>query len=1059
MVRKLLNIVLLFAFIVGALTVNGQSRSISGRITSSDDGASLPGVSVRLKGTSIGTQTGAAGQFSISVAGNTSVLVISYVGYVTKEVPVGSRSVINVALVSDTKQLGEVVVVAYGTAKKEAYTGSMAQVKSEDIEKRPVTNAINALAGAAPGVTLNSASGQPGSAPSIRIRGIGSANASNSPLYVVDGVPFSGSIANLNTNDIESMSVLKDAAASSLYGARAANGVVIITTKKGRMNNDRTDVRISQGIVNRGIPEYERVNAYEYYPLMWEARRNSLVYNSGQTLAAASTNATNGIKGLLGYNPFKDIANNAIVGTDGKLNPDAKLLPGYADDLDWAKYLQRTGHRTDVNLGFSGATDKNDYFMSMGYLNEKGYVLKSDYQRFTGRINYNHQVKKWLKSGLNLAGTVTRSTQSATPSDGGTSYNNPFYFSRNIGPIYPVYVHDLATGDYVTDANGKKIYDLGGMTAYGLPARPAGASNGRHVLAETELNKEVFKRNALSGRTYLEATFLKDFKLRVNASVDISNYWNAEFENTLVGDGAPAGRGTRNSTITTDITLNELLTYTKALDQHHIEVLAGHENYDYTYNYLNGVRQGLAIGGLDELINFTTTNELLSYKDKYKTEGYFSRLNYDYADKYFLSGSFRRDGSSRFYEKNRWGNFWSVGGGWRLDKEDFMKLSWVDLLKIRSSYGQVGNDAVLTQSGNANYYSSQLLYNLDNNNALEPGVALQEVLGNQSIEWEKNSQFDIGTDFSFFKGRLGGSLEYFNRTSDNLLFFVPLPLSSGVISQIQNIGSMSNKGWELALNGTPVKSKGFEWNIDLNITTIKNEVTKLPQKEIVSGTKKLMVGHSYYDYWLRDWYGVDPSDGAGLFVATPEAATDVRTVNGVKVTTNQNNAAYHYAGTALPDYYGSFNNTFSYKGFSLSTLFTYQIGGKIYDGVYANLMHSGTYGTALHKDMLNRWQKEGDKTGVPRMDNSKTSVFGSASDRWLIDASYIALKTATLNYTLPVKLSSRLNLKNANVYVSGENLFQKSKRKGLDASQAFSGVTSNYYQPARIVTLGLNVSL
>ena len=739
-----------------------------------------------VKGTTRGVTTDTQGNYRIE-AGNGSVLVFSSVGFNTQEISVGNRTNIDVTLVSTESSLDEVVVVAYGTARKSSLTGSTAEISREKLTVRPITNVANALDGAAPGIQANAANGQPGSAPDIRIRGFGSINASSSPLYVVDGVPYTGSIANLNTQDIETFNVLKDASATAIYGSRAANGVILITTRRGRSDKPRFDVVATQGISSRAIPEYDRVGPAQYYPLMWESYRNSLVSATSSPLtptvasqvASGLVAGRNGIVTLLGYNAY-NVPANQLIDVNGQLNPSAQLL--YPDDLDWMKPLQRQGKRGDYTATFSGGNDRTDYYVSLGYLDEQGFIIRSDYKRYTGRINVNVKPLSWLKTGLNLAGTITKSNQASDGSS--TGYVNPFFFSRNMGPIYPVYAHNMATGEYLLDAQGQRIYDLGNLTALGLPTRASGGSPGRHVVAETMLNQSLFKRNVLSARTYGEVTFLKNFRFTTNISADLNSYLASGYENTLVGDGAPAGRASKTNSFTTTININQLLNYSKTFGEHNVEVLLGHENYDYTYNYFYGSRQGVIAEGNTELINFTTTNSLTSQTDRYRTEGYFSRVNYDFANRYLLSGSYRRDGSSRFSQKARWGDFWSVGAGWRIDQENFIKgRPWLNQLKLRASYGQAGNDGIST------YYAYQALYSLGFNNALEPGF-LQSTLANEDLLWETNTSFDVGVDYTLWNGRVSGSAEYFHRQSDNLLFDVPLPVSSGVLSQTRNVGTM-----------------------------------------------------------------------------------------------------------------------------------------------------------------------------------------------------------------------------------------------------------------------------
>lgn len=1070
--RKLLLTLTLVLFAAFNMAF-AQERVVTGTVTQKSDGSTLPGVTVAVKGTKIVVATNQNGKFSLKVPSNKAVLVLSFVGMNKEEIVVGTQSVINVQLTEEVTSLNEVIIVAYGTSTKKNFSGSAAQVDSKKLTLAPITNVAKALEGVAPGVQVSASSGQPGAGPSIRIRGFGSVNYSQDPLIVLDGVPFSAGLENINPQDIESVTVLKDAASTALYGNKAANGVVLVTTKKGNKDRNIVQVRIAQGISSRAIPEYDRVGRDEYYPLMWESYKNSLINSSSPVPADIAAQIASGllavnssglqvyngktysnIKQNLGYNPY-NVADNAIVDVNGKLNPNAKFL--YPNDLDWGKALERVGSRGDYGISYSGGSGKSDYYISMGYLNEKGFIIKSDYERVNARISMNTQPVKWFKSGLNVSGTISKSN---TANDGtSTGYVNPFFFSRTIGPIYPIYNHNTTTGDFIWDANGNQIYDLGNSSVSGQPTRPAGAYAGRHIIAETNYNDNLYKRNMWTGKTYADIIFSDNLKFTTNFSVEMSNYNASTFDNRIVGDGSPAGRASRTNGLATTYNINQLLNYNKTFGKHSFEALAGHESYKYEYNYLYGFRQGIVVDGNTELINFTTTNDLTSTTDKYNKEGYLSRLKYVYDQKYEVTGSFRYDGSSKFSDTKRWGAFWSVSGSWLLTQENFMKgIKSVDNLKIRSSYGTVGSD-----NGIANY-AYQALYSLGSNNAGEPGF-LQSYLANNDLVWETNSNFDIGLEFGLFK-TVTGSLEYYKRKSTNLLFDLPIPVSSGVTNPstgastiLKNIGTMANSGLEFQAKTLIFNKENFKWNIDLNLTTVKNELLKLPFTEQIVGTKKLKVGKSMYDYWLREYKGVDPANGNALYRAATWDASTCQVIGKDTLTSNQNNARYHYAGSAIPDLYGAISSNFSYKNFDLSLVFSFQIGGKVYDATYAGLMSSGTYGSALSSDILQRWQKPGDITNVPRLDNGKVTAFGTASDRWLTSASYLNFKTINFGYNVPARLAKKMQMQNVRFYLSGDNLWLKTSRSGLNVTQAFTGVTSNAYTPARVITLGINVTL
>ena len=1029
------------AFFLMCSAAIAQKLEVNGSVVS-DDGMPIVGASVILKGTSTGAQTDFDGNFTLSAERN-STLVVSYLGYKTLEVKVTSAN-LKVTLAEDAALLDEIVVTAYGTSTKSDFTGSATQIDSEAIGKRPLTNVINALDGASAGVKVSTANGQPGSSPNIRVRGIGSINASSSPLIVVDGVEFVGSFSSLNPNDIESLTVLKEAASTSLYGSRAANGVILITTKKGKSGSKTYSLEASTGIVTRAVKEYDRVNAQQYYPLMWEAMRNGLSISGTTPEAQANIDATNGIFGNLGVNPF-NVPNDQIVLNDGTLNPAASLL--YADDLDWQSPLMRTGIRRNVNFSYSGASDNTDYYVSLGYLDEEGYILKSDFERVTARVNINSQLEPWLKTGLNIAGS-TASTNNAND-DSSTGLANPFRTTRYIAPIYPVYLHDTTSGAYILDDTGNRIYDNG--------AKRVGSTSGRHVIQETLLDINKDKNFSFNGRAYVEAKFLNDFTFTFNAALDKRQIYNERYDNPIIGDGATEGRAGRTNTMNTTLNYNQLLRYDKVFGKHTFGVLLGHESFQTERNYHRGFRSGLIVDGNTELINFTTALAATSYTRKLSREGYFSSITYDLDKKYYLSGSFRRDGSSRFSKDVRWGNFYSVGAAWRIDQEEFMNdVSWINTLKLRGSYGEVGNDDL------GSFYVSQALFSLGYNNMGEGGI-LASTAGNQGLTWETNIQSDVALEFGFLDNRISGSVEYYHRKSNNLLFDVPLPVSAGLDDFPDNIGSMANQGIEMDVNFGIIRNDDFKWKLNINASTLKNKITELPQKEIIDGSKKLVVGGDIYSYWMRSWAGVDPTDGAALYVVDPAlqetGETDVRTkADGTMVTTNHNKALYGFAGTATPDLFGAINSEFSYKNFDFGFTFTYQLGGKTYDSNYASLMSSGaTYGSTLHADILDRWQNPGDITDVPRLDVNQTSAFNASSDRWLVKSDYIALRQVNLGYNFK-ELADAVGLTRARLYVNGENLFQVNSRNGLETGQNFNGTNSNRFTPSRVVTLGVNVT-
>ncbi|NBB28958.1 SusC/RagA family TonB-linked outer membrane protein [Cellulophaga sp. BC115SP] len=1051
--NRLRNFLVLFLFVLTCGYAQAQT-TVKGVISSKEDGTALPGVTVVLKGTTKGTTTDKDGKFSIAATGN-GTLVISSVGYTKQEIAIQNRTTINVSLEGDAQMLNEVLIVGYGTVNKATHVGSSAQIGKDVIATKPVANVMNALVGAAPGVQATLSGGAPGSEPTIRVRGFGSLSASNNALYVVDGVPFNGSTSTLNPDDIESISVLKDAATTAIYGSRGANGVIMITTKKGKEGRNNFNVSASVGVIARGLPEYETVSAQQYYPLMWEVYRNTLAYGSlkvpqdvASSIASGLTTSYGGrtytgIYNLLGnYNPF-NVASNQIVDVNGQLNPNAQLL--YPEDLNWANAMQQGGKsRKNYTINYDGGTSKSDYFVSLGYTKEQGYLLKSDFERFTGRVSVNTQATKWLKTGLNLNGTYSMANVDAG-SDGGTSFINPFFISRFMAPIYPVYKHDPTTGAYVLDANGNKVYDMG-------DSRPN--SSGRHTIWENELNQRNQIRGLIGARTFATISILPSLKATTNLSFDLQDTHYRTYDNPTIGDGAPAGRSYHYLYRTTNYTWNQLLEYDKQIGKHHVTVLGGHENFTYKYNYLTGSRSGIIVDGITELPNFATVLGVSSYEDNYTIESYFARANYDFDKKYILNASIRRDGNSRFAPAVRWANFWSVGGAYNIEREDFFDVKWVDLLKVRASYGVVGND------GGLGFYPYQALYTLGRNNNAEPGFS-QASIPNPDLTWETANNFDLGVDFSLFKGKLSGSLEYFNRETAGLIFNVPLPLASGGTTGggftiPKNIGNLYNRGLELQLTGDIINTGDFKYSATINATTLKNQITKMPENQplIINGSKAYSVGHSIYDFYLRQFYGVDSETGNALY-KTNILTTNGKVIGADTVTTVLAEANQRYNGTSsIPDVYGSMNNNFSYKNFTLSVQLTYQLGGKVYDSAYGSLMHGGTYGNALHVDALRRWQKPGDVTDVPRFDNGNITNQTGGSTRYLTDASYLMLNNVTLTYKIPSNWLAKIGAKNASIYFSGENLGLLSARKGMNVTGSFNGTVDNTYNFNRVMSIG-----
>lgn len=1035
--------------------IHQQVSKVTGTVLSEEDRSPVIGATVLIKGTSTGTITDPDGKFVLTnVPASAQFLEISYLGMEAQEVAI--KPVVRVMLKPLTQMIDEVMVVAYGTSKKSTFTGSASLVKAEKLEERPVTGVTNALVGAVAGVQVSTANGQPGSEPSIHIRGVGSFSSSNSPLIVLDGMPYDNAISSINPNDIESLTVLKDAASAALYGSRAANGVIMITTKKGRKDKVSVNVKFNQGFTARQSSDYKKVGMNDYLMLYWENLRNQYVRDGKEMGEAGQLAATNLFDNLT-YNPF-NVARDQVLDSNGNVNPNAQLLWG--DDTDWEDAIEQLGNRTDASIGISGGSEKSDYYASIGYTNENGYIIGSRFKRYTASANVNSQITKWLKVGANLLGNISYSYGNQNESKGNNI--NPFRFTRYIAPIYPIHLHNPETGEYMRDANGNLIYDFGtGYSVDGVEVPLRDYISGNNPALELRKNHDENRRNLLNAKVYAEISFLKDFKFTFNGGVSANSYLSSSAA-IVYPEKGNTGSATKSNSFTTTWTFNELLTYTKDINRHHIDVLVGHESYDYEYNYLTASMKDQKFDGNYELGNYSNINTTpKSYTNKYTTEGYLSRINYDYDNKYFVSGSFRRDGSSRFHKDSRWGNFWSIGGGWRIDKEKFMsEFEFIDLLKLRASYGEVGNDNI------GGYYPWRATYE-PAQNAGEAGY-IQNSLGNKNLQWEVSHNIDVALEFSLLN-RFNGTIEFFNRQSSNLLFSVPLSPSTGVESQDKNAGTMYNRGVEIELGAKILEQKDFSWSASINATHIRNRVTELPVDPFISGVHKVEEGHSRYEYWLRQWKGVDPATGNSLYVPTEDAletSDALVEVDGQTYTTKVTEALHDYSGESMPKLTGGLSTTASYKGFSLSLSFYYQLGGKLYDGTYSSLMAPGTgslsYST-MHVDILDRWRQPGDITNVPRISNGSdaTDLEAGTSTRWLLSSNMLELSNINFGYTFPKEWVQKLSVAGVKLYASADNVFQVTKRKGVYPRRAvFSGYNSNgdVYLPARVFTVGLNVT-
>ena len=1035
--------------------------SVTGKVVASEDGEPVIGASIKVAGTNTGTVTDVDGNFSLNVPAG-SKLEITYIGMNPQTVKASSN--MKIALTSDNKSLDEVVVVAYGTAKRQSITGSVSAVDAKEIENRISTSVTGALEGAAPGVQVNNSYGEPGASPKIHIRGVGTlVKDADQPLYVVDGTVFEGNIAELNPNDIESMSVLKDAASSALYGNRAANGVVLITTKRAKLSNKPTfNLQINQGVYSRGIGEYERLGVTQWMEQAWKSVKYGAMSNQGLDATAAAQYATTHVIGDLVKRNIFDADDDKLFDANGKLI--ANRLSGY-DDLDWEDAVERTGYRQEYNMSAGITGDKYNVYTSAGYLNEKGYTLNSGYERFTGRINSKYNPTKWFETGLNLSGTVSNRSFNENAKE--SYYANPFYVTRYMAPVYPVYMHN-ADGSYALDANGEKQYDT-----------TSDYLDNRNIAYEIRTDQDKSRRSVIDAQIYGKINLPYGFSALVKANVNNANTNRQTYNNPNIGDGATNnGRLSQYTYQYTNYTGQELLTWAQTYGKHSVDVLLGHENYSWQRKYSFLMNTNMAVDGNFTLGNFLNNSSTEGYNYDYKTESYLGRVRYNYDEKYFVDFSYRRDGSSKFAKDNRWGNFFSFGANWNVKKEDFIKnVDWVNDLRVRASYGEVGNDA------GVDYYGYKALYYI-NKNAGDAAL-MKYTLAAPNIKWETTQTVDFGIEGKLFN-RLNFSIGYFDKRSKDLLFQVRMPLSAGSfaydenmmnLAQYQNIGTISNRGFEIALSGDVIRKKDWTWNLAFDATTLKNKVIKLPGgKDILHGVQNYSEGHSAYEFYTYHFAGVDQMTGNSLYdldatmEATAEAAGALVEINGTKYSTNTSYAERKWAGTALPSVYGSFGSTLRWKDLSLGLLFTYSLGGKVYDASYQSLMSpSSSSARAYHKDVLKAWDgvPEGmtetsanriDPNGVPVFDPVLSTDNDATSDRWLTSGDYLIFKNINLSYNLPKALVKGWGLEGLTLKAGAENLFTLTSRKGLNPQYAFNGGSDDTYVSARVFNFGVSVT-
>ena len=1031
------NVALTLLLLLLSLTMSAQKLTVTGQVTDSVTGEGVPFAGVFEKGTTNGVSTDDEGRFSINVNQGGAELLISSIGYVEQILTVRSGEQLTVKLVPDSQAIDETIVVAYGVQKKSSFVGAASQVSGDKLSKMQSTNISKSLEGAVAGLQTSSSSGTPGSSAAIIIRGLGSVSASQSPLLVVDGVPYEGSLNSIPTHDIESMTVLKDAAANSMYGARGSNGVIIITTRRGTSDKIRIEFDAKVGVNSRGVPTYDIITSpADYYEMTWESLRNEVYYGGSMGLGQANAYASGAlVKDYLRYNIYKGVEDGEIINpATGKLNPAATSLK-WTDD--WNRDVFKNGIRQEYTLAVSGGSEKTKAYMSVSYLNDNGYVPNSGFRRISVRGKIDQTIAKFLKAGINIAYSNTNQNQFGAENAG--SYSNIFYFGQNIAPIYPIYSYDLETGERLYGENGETLYDWGEKRAYGQLSNPYGQ------LLSSTVNSV---RDNMSSRGYLDFDIVKDLKFTVNVAYDIFNTKSDNYTTPVGGDAATVnGRGRQSTSRYSALNTNQLLSWTPSfgkVNEHSVSLLLGHEIKSDTSYGLSGEMTNYVDPTVSDFANAVVYQNLNSSRSSYFLQGIFTRGEYSYANRYFLSASYRCDASSRFAPDKRWGSFWAVGASWNAKQESFLlPVAWLDYLKFKASYGTQGNDNI----GMTKVYED--LYRIDR---VDGEASIVKVFrAAPDVTWEKSNNFNAGFE-SRFLDRLSVNADFFIKETKDMIYYRALAPSQGnPASQLVNDMDMMNIGVEFEVGADLVKTRNFLWNFTVNGTAYKNKITKLPSNEpeegYASGNYWRKKGGSLYDFYMYEWLGVDSATGEPLYTGK----------DGSPVHEPSNAKMVQTGKSAVPQLYGGITSSWSFFGVDLSAQFAYQIGGWTLDSNYQGLMSAGSVGTNWHKDIFRRWTPQNTETDVPRVQNRYQDA-SQTSTRFLTDASYLSLKNVTLGYTFPKALMQKAKISNLRIYVVGDNLWYISRRRGLDVRQSFSGATGFTYSALRTVSAGVSFS-
>ncbi len=1049
-----------------------QSKTISGNVT--DASGPLPGVSVLIKGTTTGAETDFDGNYSLTASVG-DVLVFSFIGMETSEQTVTAGSgIINVQLTEANNVLNEVVVTGYGTSTKQSFSGTATTVKAEAIERKSVSNVSQALAGEVAGVTVINTSGQPGTTSTIRIRGYGSVNGNRNPLYVVDGVPFTGSINSINPSDIKSMTVLKDATATAIYGSRGANGVIVITTDNGTSGEDYIEIDVKTGVNEQMIARYDVISSpEEYIATVWDGIYNrGVITGQADPVDYANSNLFTANYVHPGYNMW-NVADGAEL-----IDPITRAVrPGVTRRYTPGLYKDsafQSASRNEANLKIGGGNEKTKYYTSFGYLNDEGYAINTKYDRYTTRLNVNSKVKDWLEVGSNI-GYAYSDSQNNGQTNGS---ENVFEFADKMAPIFPVFLRDDNYQLVPDPIFGGNQYDYGAASGY--RARPN--ADGLNPIGSALYDDIASYRHEINGNFNMNIQIVENLKLEARYGVQYSMNRAKSYRNPFYGTGI----SNKGSLFTDDVerlTQNflQLLRYNNQWGNHTVEVLAAHESNEFTLKQSTQFKGTAVVPGLLELDNFVVNiSPATGYSEGASIESYFGQVNYDFDKKYYVTGSVRRDGSSRFVNE-KWGTFGSIGGAWVATNEDFFNSNLISYLKVKASYGITGDQA------GVGYYSGYDTFN----SSFLGGISISpNTNGNPDLTWETSNMAQLGVEFTL-GNFLDGGIDYYNKLTDNLIFDRRVGPSQGIAIITVNDGELRNQGIEFDLTGHIIDKEDFKLDVSVNGEVINNEIVTMPLEpstgeprilDTSAGDYAYSKGSSIYDFYLREWAGVDPADGAPMWFQyfndangngildngedeilsmTPYLNDNPDAVVAKQVTKTYADATEKYIGkSGIPKLRGAARIGGIFKGFNFSTQFTYSYGGWARDNQYGELMADrfGAVGNNFHKDIANRWQNPGDVTNVPRLADGIDQNATSSSTRFLTSTDYFALNNAIIGYTIPSQYLSKTGISLINLWVSGDNLIMSSKRKGFNPTTSETGSSGRrLYAPLTTFTVGARV--